>query len=154
MRWGESGKAILAWPTRRFVVHGCMLLFLVGWAGTAFSQGSLQSLSNLSLQDLGKIVVTSVAKNPEPLADAPAAVYVITHDEIMRSGATTLPEILRLAPNLGVFQLSASNYIVTSRGLSGNQSAQNFPNKLLVLIDGRSVYSPLFSGIYWDQQYV
>jgi iron complex outermembrane receptor protein len=124
------------------------------WTGAAWSQGALQSLGDLSLQDLGKIVVTSVAKKPEPLADAPAAVYVITHDEVMRSGATTLPEILRLAPNLGVFQLSPSNYIVTSRGLSGSQTAQNFPNKLLVLIDGRSVYNPLFSGIYWDEQYV
>jgi iron complex outermembrane receptor protein len=124
------------------------------WAGAASGQGALQNLGDLSLQDLGKIVVTSVAKSPESLADAPAAVYVITHDEIMRSGATTLPEILRLAPNLGVFQLTPSNYIVTSRGLSGNQQAQNFPNKLLVLIDGRSVYNPLFSGIYWDEQYV
>ncbi|HJP98791.1 MAG TPA: TonB-dependent receptor plug domain-containing protein, partial [Rhodanobacteraceae bacterium] len=104
-----------------------MLVFAGLWAGTAWSQGALQSLGNLSLQDLGKIVVTSVAKSPEPLADAPAAVYVITHDEIMRSGATTLPEILRLAPNLGVFQLSPSNYIVASRGLSGSQFAQNFP---------------------------
>ncbi|HET7593707.1 MAG TPA: TonB-dependent receptor [Rhodanobacteraceae bacterium] len=130
----------------------CLLAGL--WAGAASGQGTLQELDKLSLQDLGNIVVTSVAKNPEPLNGAAAAVYVITHDDIMRSGATTLPEILRLAPNLGVFRLSPSNYIVTSRGLSGSQNAQNFPNKLLVLIDGRSVYNPLFSGIYWDQQYV
>ncbi|MGH8125008.1 MAG: TonB-dependent receptor plug domain-containing protein [Rhodanobacteraceae bacterium] len=140
---------------REFAIRACVLWVAIAWTGFASAQGALQEdLGKLSLQDLGKIVVTSVAKNPEPLADAPASVYVITHEEIMRSGATTLPEILRLAPNLGVFQLSSSNYIVTSRGLSGNQSAQNFPNKLLVLIDGRSVYSPLFSGIYWDQQYV
>src|SRR5579875_948605 len=126
----------------------------VSWMPAGWSQGTLQNLGNLSLQDLGKIVVTSVAKNPEPLGNAPAAVYVITHDEIMRSGARTLPEILRLAPNLDVMQLSPSNYIVTSRGLSGNQQAQNFPNKLLVLIDGRSVYSPLYSGIAWDTLYV
>jgi iron complex outermembrane receptor protein len=133
-------------------VSACLLAVL--WAGGALGQGTLQQLDKLSLQDLGNIVVTSVAKNPEPLSEAAAAVYIITHDEIMRSGATTLPEMLRLAPNLGVFQLSPSNYIVTSRGLSGSQQAQNFPNKLLVLIDGRSVYNPLFSGIYWDQQYV
>src|SRR5579875_2196512 len=126
----------------------------VSWMPAGWSQGTLQNLGNLSLQDLGKIVVTSVAKSPEPLGDAPAAVYVITHDEIMRSGAQTLPEILRLAPNLDVMQLSPSNYIVTSLGLSGNQQAQNFPNKLLVLIDGRSVYSPLYSGIAWDTLYV
>ena len=132
----------------------CMLGAAAFCSGAAWAQGKLQDLDKLSLQDLGEVEVTSVAKKPEPLRDAPAAVYVITHDEIMRSGAATLPEMLRLAPNLGVMQLSPSNYIITSRGLSGNQAAQNFPNKLLVLIDGRSVYSPLFSGVYWDQQYV
>ena len=111
--------------------------------GTVGAQPSEQDLSRLSLEDLGKIVVTSVAKSPEPLADAPAAVYVITHDLIMRSGATSLPEILRLAPNLFVAQTSPSSYTIAARGLSGNPADQNFANKLLVLIDGRSVYSPL-----------
>ncbi|MGH8212784.1 MAG: TonB-dependent receptor plug domain-containing protein [Rhodanobacteraceae bacterium] len=124
------------------------------WAGIAAAQPSEQDLSKLSLEDLGNVVVTSVTKSAEALADAPAAAYVISHDEILRSGATSLPEILRLAPNLDVMQLSPSNYTVTSRGLSGNPASQNFPNKLLVLIDGRSVYNPLFSGIYWDQLYV
>ncbi|MGH8214390.1 MAG: TonB-dependent receptor plug domain-containing protein [Rhodanobacteraceae bacterium] len=154
MRSGRSGEAIRAWSALRLAPSISVCLLAASWAGAAFGQGTLQELDKLSLQDLGKIVVTSVSKNPEPLRDAPAAVYVITHDEIMRSGATTLPEMLRLAPNLGVFQLSPSNYIVTSRGLSGNQNAQNFPNKLLVLIDGRSVYSPLYSGISWDTLYV
>lgn len=154
MRSGRSGETIRTASAGRLASRIFVLVLAGLWTGAAWSQGALQNLGKLSLQDLGKVVVTSVAKNPEPLADAPAAVYVITHDEIRRSGATTLPEILRLAPNLGVFQLSPSNYIVTSRGLSGSQNAQNFPNKLLVLIDGRSVYSPLFSGIYWDQQYV
>ena len=122
--------------------------------GAVGAQPSEQDLSRLSLEDLGKIVVTSVAKSPEPLADAPAAVYVITHDLIMRSGATSLPEILRLAPNLEVFQTSPSNYVITARGFSGNSAAQNYSDKLLVLIDGRSVYSPIFSGMYWDSQYV
>ena len=123
-------------------------------AAMAWAQPSPQDLGNLSLEDLGQVVVTSVSKSPEPLSDAPAAVYVISHDDIVRSGATSLPEILRLAPNLDVMQLSPSNYTITARGLSGNPGVQNFPNKLLVLIDGRSVYSPLFSGIYWDMQYV
>jgi iron complex outermembrane receptor protein len=148
----ERGVARIA--SARRIQARLLLLAATLASSTALAQGSLQDLGKLSLQDLGKIVVTSVAKNPEPLSDAPAAVYVITHDEIMRSGATTLPEILRLAPNLGVTQLSPSNYIVTSRGLSGNEQAQNFPNKLLVLIDGRSVYSPLYSGISWDTLYV
>ncbi len=140
----DSFKAVRAFAAAAFTL----------WACTATAQSSGQDLSKLSLEDLGNIVVTSVSKSPEALADAPAAVYVISHDEILRSGATSLPEILRLAPNLDVMQLSPSNYIVTSRGLSGNPASQNFPNKLLVLIDGRSVYNPLFSGIYWDQQYV
>lgn len=133
---------------------GAALALLAFSIGAASAQPLPQDLGNLSLEDLGNVVVTSVSKNPEPLSDAPAAIYVISHDDIIRSGATSLPEILRLAPNLDVMQLSPSNYIVTARGLSGNQTAQNFPNKLLVLIDGRSVYSPLFSGIGWDAQYV
>jgi iron complex outermembrane receptor protein len=113
-----------------------------------------QDLSSLSLEDLGNVVVSSVAKTPEPLGDASAAVYVISHDDIVRSGATSVPDILRLAPNLEVFRTSPSNYVITARGFSGNNAAQNFPNKLLVLIDGRSVYSPIFSGMYWDDQNV
>jgi iron complex outermembrane receptor protein len=149
---GERHAARTAWlrPGGRTA----LFIAALGASGAAFAQGALQDLGNLSLQDLGRIVVTSVTKHPEMLADSPAAVYVITHDDITRSGARSLPEILRLAPNLGVMRLSPGNYIITSRGLGGNQAAQNFPNKLLVLIDGRSVYSPLYSGIAWDTLYV
>jgi iron complex outermembrane receptor protein len=122
--------------------------------GAAHAAASPQDLSSLSLEDLGKVVVTSVSKSSEALGEAPAAVYVISHDDIQRSGASSLPEILRLAPNLEVFQTSPSNYTITARGFSGNNAAQNFPNKMLVLIDGRSVYSPIFSGMYWDDQFV
>jgi iron complex outermembrane recepter protein len=93
-----------------------------------------------------------VTKSNEPLRDAPAAIYVITHDDIIRSGATSIPEMLRLAPNLFVAQTSASTFTVSARGFSGSSNAQNFANKLLVLIDGRSVYTPLYSGVYWDMQ--
>ena len=113
---------------------------------------SVEILRDLSLEDLGKLTVTSVSKRPEQLADAASSIFVITHDDIARSGAATLPEILRLAPNLQVTQTSASGYVVTARGFNGNPGAQSFSNKLLVLIDGRSVYSPLFSGVYWDMQ--
>jgi iron complex outermembrane receptor protein len=112
----------------------------------------VEDLRDLSIDQLAQIQVTSVAKSPEPLSDAPAAIYVITHDDIIRSGAISLPEILRLAPNLDVVQTSASSYIITARGFSGDATAQNFTNKLLVLIDGRSVYTPLYSGVYWDVQ--
>jgi iron complex outermembrane recepter protein len=104
----------------------------------------------MSLQQLINLRVTSVAKAPQALSEAPAAVYVITHEQIVRSGATSLPEALRLAPNLEVTQVSASDYVVSARGFNGAPQAQNFSNKMLILIDGRSVYSPLYSGVYLD----
>jgi hypothetical protein len=79
---------------------------------------------------------------------APAAIYVISHDDIEQSRVTSVPEALRLAPNLLVTQTSSSAFVVSTRGFSGNPNAQNFSNKLLILIDGRSVYTPLYSGIY------
>jgi iron complex outermembrane receptor protein len=118
----------------------------------AYEQPSISELGQLSIEELADLPVTSVAKRAEPLGQAPAAIYVITHEEIERSGAQSLPEMLRLAPNLQVFQTSASNYVVTARGFSGNNAAQSFTNQLLVLIDGRSVYTPLYSGVYWDMQ--
>ncbi|MGN2253747.1 TonB-dependent receptor plug domain-containing protein [Frateuria sp. GZRe12] len=140
---------------KRALAHGAIAMTLLALSTRAACAAALPTdLGNLSLEDLGKVVISSVAKAPEPLAKAPAAVYVISHDDIMRSGARSVPDILRLAPNLEVFQTSPSNYVITARGFSGNSTAQNFPNKLLVLIDGRSVYSPIFSGMYWDDQFV
>jgi iron complex outermembrane receptor protein len=109
-------------------------------------------LSQLSIEELGDIQVTSVSKRAEPVSDAPSAIFVITRDDILRSGATSIPEMLRLAPNLQVAQTSASGYVITARGFNGSGAAQNFSNKLLVMIDGRSVYTPLYSGVYWDMQ--
>jgi len=109
-------------------------------------------LADLSIEQLGEIQVTSVSKRAEPVRAAPSAIYVITRDDIARAGARTIPEMLRLAPNLQVAQTRASGYMITARGFSGNPAAQNFSNKLLVLIDGRSVYTPLYSGVYWDMQ--
>jgi iron complex outermembrane receptor protein len=109
-------------------------------------------LETLSLEQLVNVEVTSVSKTAERLSRAPAAIYVITHDQIVRSGATSIAEALRLAPNLQVRRLTSTSYAVSARGFGGNQGDQNFANKLLVLIDGRSVYSPLFSGVYLDAQ--
>lgn len=111
-------------------------------------------LSKLSIEQLASIQVTSVSKRPESAGDAPSSLFVITRDDIAASGSASLPEILRLAPNLQVYQASASRYVITARGMNGSPAAQNFANKLLVLIDGRSVYTPLFSGVYWDMQAV
>jgi iron complex outermembrane recepter protein len=113
-----------------------------------------QELTQMSLQDLTNVEVTSVSKTAEPLSQAPAAIFVITHDEIVRSGAANVAEALRLAPNLEVRQVTSTDYAITARGFGGNQADQNFSNKLLVLIDGRSVYSPLYSGVYFDAQTV
>src|SRR5580700_7636415 len=111
-----------------------------------------EDLKKLSVEELMDVEVTSASKTAEPLSDAAAAIYVITRDDIARSGAMSIPEILRLAPNLEVFQLSPSDYVVTARGFNGDSQTESFSNKLLVLIDGRSVYSPLYSGVYWDAQ--
>jgi iron complex outermembrane receptor protein len=114
---------------------------------------TVEQLQNLSIEDLGNVEVTSVSKATEPLSDAPAAIYVITHDDIIRSGATTIPEMLRLAPNLEVAQLNSTSYAISARGFNVGDNA-SLSNKLLVLIDGRSVYSPMFGGVYWDMQQV
>jgi iron complex outermembrane recepter protein len=119
----------------------CAALALPATARTA------TEFADLSIEELAKIPVISVSKKFEPLAGAPAAVFVITADDIRRAGATTLPEALRLAPNLQVARANARNYAISARGF-GNV----FSNKLLVLIDGRTVYSPLFSGVFWDAQ--
>ena len=110
----------------------------------------ITTLANMSIEDLANIQITSVSKKRERLADAAASVYVITSDDIRRSGATSLPDALRLAPNLQVAQTSGSGYAITARGFNGSNNSA--PNKLLVLIDGRSVYTPLFSGVFWDIQ--
>jgi iron complex outermembrane receptor protein len=107
----------------------------------------LANLADLSIEELGNIQVTSVSKHAERLSDAPASIYVITAEEIRRSGATRLPEALRLAPNLQVAQANANTYAISARGFNSTTA-----NKLLVLIDGRAVYTPLFSGVFWDAQ--
>lgn len=113
----------------------------------ANGQGNLNDLDQLSFEDLGK-VVTSVSKRKEESFEAPAAIYVITQEDIRHSGATAIPEVLRMVPGLHVTRSDSTGWSVTSRGFNSD----GFANKLLVLIDGRSVYTPLFSGVYWDVQ--
>ena len=106
-----------------------------------------QELIELSFEELANIQVTSVSKRSESISNAAASIFVITNTDIQRSGATSLPEALRLAPNLQVAQDNARNYAVSARGFGSV-----FSNKLLVLIDGRTVYTPLYSGVFWDAQ--
>jgi iron complex outermembrane receptor protein len=111
----------------------------------------VSALSHMSLEELANVEVTSVSKSAQSLSRAPASIYVITRDELLRSGALNIPEALRLAPNLQVTQISSTDYQISARGMGGNLEAQAFSNKILILIDGRSVYNPLFSGVTYDQ---
>lgn len=134
----------------RWIGLGPMLLSLP--VAAQLSASAADTMADMSIEELANIQVTSVSKKPERLAAAAASVFVITADDIRRSGAATLPEVLRLAPNLQVAQSSGFSYAISARGF--NSSRNTVPNKLLVLIDGRSVYSPFFSGVTWDAQQV
>ncbi len=106
-------------------------------------------LTELSLEELMNIKVTLASKKQEKLSEIAAAITVITQDDIRRSGVTSLPEVLRMVPGMQVAHIDANKWAVSARGFNGR-----YANKLLVLIDGRSVYSSLFSGVYWEAQNV
>jgi iron complex outermembrane recepter protein len=134
---------------RTATVLTCLLLGHT--AATALADtpdaASTGQLKQLSVEDLMNVEVTSVAKAPQKLLQAPASIQVITADDIRRSGATTIPEALRLADNLEVAQINAHDWAISARGFNANLA-----NKLLVLIDGRVVYTPLYGGVLWDVQ--
>lgn len=104
-------------------------------------------LSDLPLEELMRVEVVSASRKTQRLADVPASMHVVTSEDIRSSGARSLPEALRLVPGVDVAQLSGSRWGVSTRGSTGR-----FANKLLVLIDGRSVYSPIFSGVLWEAE--
>jgi iron complex outermembrane receptor protein len=106
-------------------------------------------LASASLEELMRVRVTSVARKEQSLMDVPAAIHVVTQDDIRRSGASTIPDALRMVPGLHVAQVATSSWAVSARGFTGR-----FANKMLVLIDGRSVYTNLYSGVYWEQNEV
>lgn len=121
-------------------------------ASLAFAQADLKSLSLAELMD---VQVTSVSKRPEQLSEVASAIQVITAEDIRRSGATSLPEALRLATNLQVAQSNAHGWAITARGFNGAPLSNNsLADKLLVLVYGRSIYTPLFGGVFWDVQAV
>src|SRR6267378_5798074 len=114
---------------------------------TQSNQNPPENLKQVSLEELGQIEVTTASKVPVKATRTPAAIYVITHEDIRRSGATSIPEALRLAPGLEVARTDSDHWAVGVRGFGGQ-----FSKSLLMMIDGRSVYSPLFAGVYWQVQ--
>lgn len=126
-------------------------LLVAGGAATVGAEPGpdqvLEPLKELSLEELGQIRVTSVSKKEENLNTAAAAITVLTQEDIRRSGLTSIPELLRLVPGVHVGRIDANKWAIGSRGF-GSQ----FGNQLLVMVDGRTVYTPLFSGVFWDVQ--
>ena len=125
----------------------CLSLAVLTGSLSAQNLPSPSTLRTMSVEELMNIEVTSVSMNPEKLLDAASAIQVVTGEDIRRSGATSLPEALRNASNLEVAQIDSRQWAISSRGFNNL-----FADKLLVLVDGRSVYTPLYAGVYWDVQ--
>jgi iron complex outermembrane receptor protein len=134
---------------RAVLIVSVALLGIVNQSFAAPQEGqtNVEPLKQLSLAELGNVEVTTVSKEPEEVWRTPAAVFVITQEDIRRSGATSIPEVLRLAPGVEVAQVDSDHWSVGIRGFGAVLAS-----KLLVLIDGRSVYTPLFAGVYWQAQ--
>jgi iron complex outermembrane receptor protein len=153
-RWRQTShlnaNAAGAKDARRAAVTGlgASLLFAsVAWSQAGVGLQSATQLKQLSLDELLNLEVTSVSRRPEKLASVASAIQVISGDNIRRSAATSIPEALRLAPNLQVAQVNASQWAISARGFNNVLA-----NKLLVMIDGRTVYTPMYAGVYWDVQ--
>ncbi len=106
---------------------------------------SVPDLSSLNLEQLTRIEVSTASRRDQTLFETPAAIYVVTNEEIARSGATSVPEVLRMVPGLEVAQIDANKWAVSARGFNSR-----FANKMLIMIDGRSIYNPVYSGTLWD----
>jgi iron complex outermembrane receptor protein len=130
----------VAWMLRQLVFSGLILGLLISFAARA-------DVTEFSLEQLMQMTVTSVSKKDQKLSQATAAIYVITREDIARSGLSSIPELLRQVPGLQVAQIDAHKWAISARGFNGR-----WASKLLVLMDGRTLYTPLFSGVYWDVQ--
>lgn len=123
------------------------LIFLIALHAVDAHSATDEDILNLPIESLMNLKVTSVSKKPQQLTNAAAAVFVISEDDIKRSGVTNIADALRMVPGVQVARVDSSKWAVTARGLNSR-----FANKLLVLQDGRSLYTPLFSGVYWEVQ--
>lgn len=137
-------------PAGRHFPLSLLVACLTGfWAAGAWAASAAKPADAtwMSLEELMAIEVSSAAKRPQRLADTTTAIFALSRDDIRRSGATSLPELLRQVPGVQVSRIDASRYAVSIRGFSNRYSG-----KLLVLQDGRTLYSPLFGGTYWEAQ--
>ena len=130
------------------LIRTVILSFLLACSINLHAENSEDDLlEEFSLEDLMEIEVTSASKKAQKLSDIAAAVFVITNEDIKRSGVTSIPEALRMAPGMNVNRIDSSKWAITSRGIN-----DRYANKLLVMIDGRTVYDPNFSGTYWENR--
>ena len=147
----QSRPFVVAYPILLFTLLALLPLAVVSQSKDTLP--SPQALKRLSLEELMNVEVTSISMRPEKLTEVASAVQVITAENIHRSGVMRLPEALRLASNLQISQANSHDWAITARGFNGLPSAGGLlANKLQVTIDGRSVYSPLFGGVFWDVQ--
>ena len=131
---------------RKTLHRGCVALLLaLSLASSARAQNPPEDLSKLSVEDLMNVEVTSVSKKEQKVSQTAAAIFVITQEDIRRSGSNNIPDLLRMVPGVNVAQINSNIWAISIRGFDGE-----FSNKLLVMIDGRSVYEPTFSGVFWD----
>ena len=134
-------------PRRRLLAACCIFTFGMNMAEAQDAVTSPSHLKRLSLEELANLQITSASRRPEALSNAASAIDVVTADEIWRSGATNIPDALRLATGLQVSQIDGHTWAISSRGFNTSIS-----NKMQVLMDGRTLYTPLFSGVFWDVQ--
>lgn len=123
-------------------------VMLLAPAAAAGQQPTPRDLAGLGLEELAQIRITAASRKPEPIGRVAAAVHILTRDDIRRSAATSLPELLRLVPGLQVARGGSREWAISARGFFSSLSADKF----LVLVDGRPIYSPLFAGVFWDVQ--
>ena len=135
----ESGSRMIQRVLPILALWGFCLVPSIGASGV--------DLTELSLEELMNVEVITVSRRDQGLFETPAAIHVITREDIRRSGVRSIPEALRSVPGLFVGRVDANKWAISARGFAGL-----FSNKLLVLIDSRSVYSPLFSGVFWEAQ--
>jgi iron complex outermembrane receptor protein len=132
----------LCCPAMQVIV--CLLVCLFA-SHAAFAQAPPAALTDLSIEDLMNVHVTSATKEDQTLSQVAEAIFVIGQEDIRRSGATNIPDLLRMVPGLDVAQINANTWAISARGFNSQ-----FANKLLVLVDGRAVYTPLLGGVDWD----